>query len=125
MDANGIGIAVVDSASAARSALGPGLLEGACEACLGHESGAHGLCVERQVAVPIRHEGVEVDAGYRVAIPVSEVVIVELKSADRLVPLHLAQRLGYLKPNGKRLGHPLNCNVVHMRNGIERVVNGS
>ena len=123
MDPNEIGSAVVESALAVHTALGPGLLESAYEVCLAHELGKRGRKVERQVAVPINYDGVRLDAGYRIDLLVSGAVIVELKSVDRLAPIHVAQLLSYLKLSRLNLGYLLNFNVVHMRHGIKRVVN--
>ena len=123
MDPNEIGSAVVESALAVHTALGPGLLESAYEVCLAHELGKRGRKVERQVALPINYDGVRLDAGYRIDLLVSGAVIVELKSVDRLAPIHVAQLLSYLKLSRLNLGYLLNFNVVHMRHGIKRVVN--
>ena len=123
MDPNEIGSAVVESALAVHTALGPGLLESAYEVCLAHELGKRGRKVERQVAVPINYDGVRLDAGYRIDLLVSGAVIAELKSVDRLAPIHVAQLLSYLKLSRLNLGYLLNFNVVHMRHGIKRVVN--
>jgi GxxExxY protein len=123
LDPNEIGSAVVESALAVHTALGPGLLESAHEVCLAHELGKRGQKVERQIAVPINYDGVRLDAGYRIDLLVSESVIVELKSVDRLAPIHVAQLLSYLKLSRLNLGYLLNFNVVHMRHGIKRVVN--
>jgi len=124
LDPNEIGSAVVESALAVHTALGPGLLESAYEVCLAHELGKRGRKVERQVALPINYDGVRLDAGYRIDLLVSGAVIVELKSVDRLAPIHVAQLLSYLKLSRLNLGYLLNFNVVHMRHGIKRVVNG-
>jgi GxxExxY protein len=123
LDPNDIGSAVVESALAVHTALGPGLRESAYEVCLAHELGKRGRKVERQVAVPINYDGVRLEAGYRIDLLVSDAVIVELKSVDTLAPIHVAQLLSYLKLSGLNLGYLLNSNVVHMRHGIKRVVN--
>ena len=106
------------------SALGCGLLESAYETCLSHEISAQGLEVKRQVMLPVRYDGVELDAGYRLDLLIDRCVIVELKAVDKIAPIHLAQLLSYLKLSGCRLGYLLNFNVVHMRDGIKRLVNG-
>mgnify|MGYP000017532392 CR=1 FL=1 len=119
-----IGKLVLDSALKVHSALGCGLLESAYEACLAHELVKRGLSVECQVALPVRCDGVSVDAGYRLDLLVEKLVIVELKAVERLLNIHHAQLMSYLKLSGCQLGYLLNFNVVHMRDGIKRVVNG-
>ena len=121
---NRVGDVIVQAALAVHSELGPGLLESAYEACLAHELRAQRLMVERQVALPIRYQGVRLDVGYRLDLVVSGLVIVELKAIDELLPIHKAQLLTYLKLSRCKLGYLLNFNVAHMRNGIKRVVNG-
>ena len=105
------------------SALGPGLLESTYEVCLIHEMSKAGLTVARQVALPVVYDGIELDAGYRIDLLVSDLVIIELKVVEKLMPIHMAQLLSYLKLSQSKLGYLLNFNVVHMRNGIRRVVN--
>ena len=103
--------------------LGPGLLESAYEICLFHELRKRGLQVSCQVSLPIEYDGIKLDAGYRLDMLVNESVIIELKSVDSLLPIHTAQLLSYLKLSGKKLGLLINFNVVHLRQGIKRVVN--
>ncbi len=116
--------AVVDAAMKVHSALGPGLLESAYEACLRRELESRGLSVEHQVPVPVRYDGITVDAGYRLDLLVEGRVIVELKSVKAIEAIHRAQLLTYLKLSGKRLGLLINFNVVHLRSGIKRMVFG-
>jgi GxxExxY protein len=106
------------------SVLGPGLLESAYEACLAHEIGRQGVEVKRQVTLPLNYDGVKLDAGYRLDLLIDDRVIVELKSIDRILPIHAAQLISYLKLSDLKLGYLLNFNVVHMRDGIKRLVNG-
>ena len=114
--------AVLDAAFKVHSALGPGLLEQVYEACLCFELSKACLRFERQKTLPVLYESVRVDAGLRLDLLVEDAVIVELKSVQEIVPLHRAQVLTYLKLSGKRLGLLLNFNVVHMRDGIDRLV---
>ena len=123
MSENEIGEILLGCAIKVHTALGPGLLESTYEACLIHELAKAGLKADRQVALPVVYDGVQLDAGYRIDILVANLVVVELKVAERILPLHSAQLLSYLKLGGKRLGYLLNFNVVHMRQGIKRVVN--
>ena len=105
------------------SALGPGLLESTYDICLAHELEKSGLIVARQVALPVTYDNIELDAGYRIDMLVSNIVILELKAVEKLLPIHTAQLLSYLKLSKRKLGYLLNFNVVHMRDGIKRVAN--
>jgi len=104
------------------SALGPGLLESAYEACLCRALSLTGMPFEKQVPVPVTFEGLQLDCGYRLDIVVAQKAIVEVKSVSSLLELHRAQLLTYLRLSGLRLGLLLNFNVRHLRHGIERVV---
>jgi GxxExxY protein len=106
------------------TALGPGLLESAYEACLAHELRTRRLLVRTQVEMPIHYEGVVIDAGYRIDMLVEESLVVELKSVERLMPIHEAQLLSYLRLGGHKLGLLVNFNSVHLRDGIKRMANG-
>ena len=123
MNINDITGQIVDAAMHVHSALGPGLLESAYEACLAHELRTRGLCVSTQVALPVRYEDVQVDAGYRIDLLVEDSVIVELKSVDKIAPIHEAQLLTYLKLSDKRVGLLINFNVLHLKDGIKRMAN--
>jgi GxxExxY protein len=124
MSENEIGNIVVDAALAVHTALGAGLLESAYEACLQYELAKRGLQIRSQVQLPIVYGEIRLEAGYRVDLVVEERVIVEVKAVERLLPIHTAQVLSYLKLGNYRLGYLLNFNVEHMRSGIKRVVNG-
>lgn len=117
----GLGEAIIGAAMRVHSALGPGLLESAYEICLCHELNKAGLRVARQVALPIRYDGVELEAGYRLDLVVEGCVVLELKSVEKILPLHVAQLLGYLHLGGYAVGYLLNFNVLHMRDGIRRL----
>jgi GxxExxY protein len=119
-----IGALVVDSAMKVHSVLGPGLLESAYRACLAHELEMRGLAVSQEKPLPIRYEGREISVGYRIDLLLDQQVIVELKAAERLLPIHMAQILSYLKLSGCKLGFLINFHVPHLREGIRRVVNG-
>ena len=113
---------IVDSCYKIHKALGPGLLESAYEACLEYELINRGLDVERQVAQPVIYEEIAIDAGYRIDLLVNDMVIVELKAVDQLVPIHTAQLLTYLKLSGKSLGFLVNFNTPLIKQGIKRIV---
>lgn len=111
---------VIDAALRVHTALGPGLLESAYEACLAHELRKRGLKVEVQVALPVVYDGTTVDAGYRLDMLVQDLVIVEVKSVAGVLPIHHAQLLSYLKLSRKRVGLLINFNVVRLKDGISR-----
>lgn len=114
---------ILAAACHVHSALGPGLLESAYEACLAHELRRHGLEVDRQRVLPVRYDNVVIDAGYRLDLLVNGRVIVEVKSVQHLIPLHHAQVLTYLKLSGHPVGLLLNFNVTRMKDGgIKRLV---
>lgn len=124
MEINDISGNIVDAAMKVHSTLGPGLLENAYEACLEHELKKRGCRVERQVALPVVYDGVRIDVGYRLDLLVEDAVIVELKAVEKLAPIHEAQLLSYLKLSGKKVGLLINFNVLHLKDGIKRMVNG-
>ena len=115
---------ILGAATNVHSALGPGLLESAYENCLLYELHDRGIRAKAQVELPIVYRGIKIDAGYRIDIVVEDEVILELKSVDTVLPIHKAQILSYLKLSKKRIGLLLNFNVIHLRDGITRVVNG-
>ncbi|MEK6209892.1 MAG: GxxExxY protein [Pseudomonadota bacterium] len=103
--------------------LGPGLLESAYERCLSWELRQRGFDVENQVPVPIRYKGLTLDEGYRIDLLVEGKLLLELKSIDKVQPIHTAQVLTYLKMTGLKMALILNFNVLLMRSGIKRIVN--
>ncbi len=123
MDINEISGAVIDSAMKVHTALGPGLLENAYEACLKHELVTRGFSVLNQVTLPVLYNGIKVDAGYRLDLLIENQLIVELKVVEKFHPLHEAQLLSYLKLWNKKVGLLINFNVSRLKNGIKRIVN--
>ncbi len=115
---------IIDAAMNVHSALGPGLLESAYEACLLFELHKKGLKAEKQVALPVIYEDVKIDVGYRIDLLVEDVVIVELKSVESVLPIHQAQLISYLKLSGRKVGLLINFNVEHLKEGIRRLVHG-
>ncbi|MGB2727742.1 MAG: GxxExxY protein [Halobacteriota archaeon] len=103
--------------------LGPGLLESAYETCLSFELVEYGLKVEQQKPLPVVYREVKLDCSYRLDLLVEEAVIVEVKAVDRLVPIHQAQLLSYLRLSGCNVGLLINFNVKVLKDGIRRVVN--
>ena len=124
MAENGVGSAIVNSAVKVHSALGPGLLESAYALCLSHELTKLGLIVRKEVSIPIRYEDLTIENGYRIDLPVNDLVVVELKAIETVSAVHRGQLLSYLRLGGFRLDYLLNINVAHMRDGITRSVNG-
>ncbi len=114
---------VIGCAMKVHTALGPELLESAYQECLCFELLRAGLYVEKQKPMPLVYSEVKLDCGYRVDIMVERRLILEIKSVEALNDIHLAQVLTYLKLANCRLALLMNFNVLHLRNGIRRVVN--
>lgn len=122
-DENAIGKMILDAAFRVHSAVGPGLLEKAYETCLAYELRTAGLNVKTQTALPLVYKGLKIDVACRLDLLVNDLVVIELKSVDALAAIHQAQLISYLKLSKKKLGLLINFNVVHLRDGIKRVVN--
>lgn len=105
------------------TALGPGMLESTYEICLVYELRKRKVDVQTQVGLPVVYDGIKLDAGYRIDLFVENEIVVELKAIEKVLPIHEAQLLSYLKLSGRQVGLLLNFNVVHFRNGIKRLVN--
>jgi len=114
---------IVDSAMKVHTALGPGMLESVYEKCLRHELTKRGLTVMSQVWVPVIYDGVEIEGAYKIDLLVEDRIIVELKVVEHMLEVHKAQLLSYLKLSNKHVGLLINFNVVHLRDGIRRMVN--
>jgi GxxExxY protein len=114
---------IIGAAIEVHKTLGPGLLESAYEECLCHELSIQGLLFEKQKPLSIDYKEKKLDCGYRLDIVVEKAVIVELKSCEKIEPIHKAQLLTYLRLSGLNLGLILNFNVPLMRDGIVRIVN--
>jgi len=112
---------IIGAAIEVHRALGPGLLESAYEACLAYELVERGVKVERQKELPLRYREVDLDCGYRLDLLVEDAVVVEVKSVDRLEPIHDAQVLSYLRLSGRHLGLLINFNVKMLKTGIKRL----
>lgn len=123
MDENEIGQRLLGCALTVHKRVGPGLLEGAYEACLAHELRKSGLAFQRQVTMPLIYDGETIETGYRLDLLVANSVVVEIKSVEALLVVHRAQLLSYLRLGGYRLGYLLNFNVALMKNGIVRIAN--
>ncbi|MEJ7812445.1 MAG: GxxExxY protein [Gemmatimonadaceae bacterium] len=123
MNANDASRVVVDGAMRVHSALGPGLLEGAYEACLAHELRNRGLRVRTQQPLPVVYDGAHIELGYRLDLLVEDALIVELKAIAKLLPIHDAQLLSYLRLSGHTIGLLINFHILHLKDGIKRMVN--
>jgi len=123
MDINNLSSTIIGAAIEVHKTLGPGLLESAYEECLCHELSLRGVSFERQKTLSVEYKGKKLDCGYRLDIIVENIIILELKSCEKIEPIHKAQLLTYLKLSGLHLGLLLNFNVPVMRDGIIRIVN--
>ena len=114
--------AIIGAAIDVHRQLGPGLLESAYEECLCHELHLCGMALERQVELPVSYRGLNLDCGYRIDLIVEKEVVLELKAIERILPIHEAQLLTYLKLARKRVGLLINFNVPILTQGIRRRV---
>ena len=101
--------------------LGPGLLESAYEACLCVELARRGIPFDRQRPISVEYKGSHVDCGYRLDLEVGSDIIVELKAVERLLPVHEAQLITYLRLSRLRVGLLVNFNTSVLRNGLRRL----
>ena len=124
MTENDISYNVRKAAFAVHTALGPGLLESSYEAAMLYELRSAGFEVQTQVGLPMVYAGQQLDIGYRIDMLVNHKVIVELKSVDSILDVHKKQLITYLKLSKCKLGLLINFNVVHVKEGILRIVNG-
>jgi len=124
MTENEIAKCVVHAAYLVHTRLGPGLLESVYEAVMAYELDKAGLHFTRQLPVPVVYETVSIDQGFRVDLLVEDKVVVELKSVEKVAPVHKKQLLTYLRLMDKRLGLLINFGSLLIRDGISRVVNG-
>jgi GxxExxY protein len=113
---------IIGAAMKVHTALGAGCLESTYDVCLRYQLDRDGLKFSHQVRLPIVYQGVQLESAYRIDFIVEECVVVELKAVEKLLPLHLAQMLTYLKLSTLQLGLIINFNVPHLRNGIRRVI---
>ena len=124
-DLSGLTQIIIGAAIAVHRELGPGLLEPAYESCLAFEIADRGLKFERQKALPLIYRGKSMGTGYRVDLFVEQSVIVEVKSVERLAPIHTAQVLAYLRLACCKVGLLMNFNVKWLVDqGIKRLING-
>lgn len=113
---------IIGAAIEVHRELGPGLLESAYEECLCHELHLRGLTFERQVDLPVSYKGLQLNCGYKMDLVVDQEVVLELKCMEKILPIHQAQLLTYLKLSGKHVGLLINFNVPLLTQGIIRRV---
>lgn len=113
---------VLDCCFRVHSSLGPGLLESAYEEALYFEAKRSGLFIEKQIPMPLIYKGIKLEIGYRIDLLVENTIVIEVKSIEALAEIHLAQILTYLKLSGCKLGLLVNFNVLHLKEGIKRVI---
>lgn len=120
---NGLTKEIIGAAIGVHEFLGPGLLESTYEACLASELLHRGLRVEEQKALPVVYRERKIECGYRVDLLVDDMVIVELKAVEQVLPVHKAQLLSYLRLSGLPIGLLLNFHVHRLTQGVHRMVN--
>src|SRR5262245_56276047 len=113
---------IIAAAIEVHRALGPGLLESAYEMCLCHELTLRGIPFKRQVELPVVYKGIKLDCGYRVDVLVADVIPLEIKTVDKIHPIHEAQLITYLKLGNWTIGLLINFNVPVLKDGIRRKV---
>ena len=125
MTENELSNKIIGLAIEVHNALGPGLLESAYKECLYYKIGQSGLVVEKEKPIPLVFEEVKLECGYRIDLLVNNRLVIEIKSVEALNDIHLAQTLTYLKLGNYKLGLLINFNVVKVKDGIRRVINGT
>ncbi|UFS72711.1 GxxExxY protein [Geomonas sp. RF6] len=123
MDIEEIGRIILGCAIKVHSILGPGLLESVYQKCLAYELEQHGLTVQCEMLLPIKYGPLCIEDAYRIDMLVAGRVVVEHKAVEKILPIHEAQLLTYLKMNESKLGFILNWHVPYMKEGIRRMVN--
>ncbi|KTE21107.1 Fe3+ hydroxamate ABC transporter substrate-binding protein [Sphingopyxis sp. H050] len=123
MDIEGLASIVVDCGFHLHKNLGPGLLESVYEAILSDQLTRRGLLVERQAPIPIRYDGVELPEGFRADLLIEKCLLIELKSVERLSPLHGKQVLTYLRLLNLPLGLLINFGGETFKEGVRRIAN--
>jgi GxxExxY protein len=121
---NDISSAIIGAAIEVHRTLGPGLLESAYEQALAHEFSLRQIAFERQKPLPVDYKGIRLDCGYRLDFVVAQMVVVEIKAIEVLLPIHQAQLLSYLKLGGWKLGLLINFHAPLLRDGIKRIALG-
>jgi len=124
MNENELSNRVIGIAIEVHKALGPGLLESAYKECLFYEIAKAGLYVEKEKPMPLIYHEVKLECGYRLDLLIERKLVVEIKSVEALNEVHFAQTLTYMKLGNFKLGLLINFNVIRLKEGIKRVING-
>lgn len=122
---NKITAGIIGAAIEVHRHLGPGLLESAYQAALAYELHQRGYKIEQQKPLPLLYKEIKLDAGYRLDFLVNDKVVLEIKSSEKIAPIHEAQILSYLRLSGCKVGLLTNFNVKLLKNGIKRFIHGS
>ena len=125
MTENEISNKVIGLAIGIHKTLGPGLLESVYKECLLYELNQSGLTTIKEMPMPLVYKEIKMDCGYRIDLLVMDKMVIEIKSVDALSDIHLAQTLTYIKIGGYKLGLLINFNVVLLKDGIKRIINGT
>lgn len=124
LKADGLSREIIGAGIEVHRRLGPGLLESAYEECLCCELGLRGIEFKRQLPVPVVYRGKMLDCGYRLDVLVEDLIIIEVKAVEEIASIHEAQLLTYLRLKNLWLGLIMNFNVLMLKDGIRRLVNG-
>ncbi len=124
MNENELSNAIIGVAIKVHQSLGPGLLESAYKECLYYKLIKSAISVEKEKPMPLIFEEVRLECGYRMDLLVEQKVVIEIKSVDALNDVHTAQILTYMKLGGYKLGLLINFNVILLKDGVKRIVNG-
>jgi GxxExxY protein len=113
---------VIGAAIEVHKNLGPGLLESAYQKCLAYEFSARGINFNSEYPIPIKYKNTSLDCGYRIDFMIENSIIVELKSVEKIMPIHQAQILSYMKLTNIKHGFLMNFNVELLKQGIKSLV---
>ena len=123
MDVNGLTRSVIGACIEVHREMGPGLLESVYEECLATEFELRGIPYQRQQAINLEYKGRRLESEFRLDFFINKTVILELKTVDRLLPIHEAQVLSYLRLTNSRIGLLINFKTPLLKNGIKRLAN--
>ena len=123
-DLNKLSKIIIGIAIDVHNALGPGLLESAYKECLYYKINQSGIWVEKEKPIPLVYEKINLDCGYRIDLLVNNQLVLEIKSVEAINDIHIAQALTYLKIGNYKLGLLINFNVLQLKYGIKRIING-
>lgn len=122
MDINKLSERVIGCAIEVHRTLGPGLLESAYEQCIAKEFQLAGIHFNRQATIPVNYKDLRLDCGYRIDFLVEDIILLELKSVEKISDIHKAQLLTYMKLTAAKLGLLINFNVKLLKEGLHRFI---